>query len=59
MAFGKKGRNERLGVLNNGGVLSARKAAKLPNDVKAGRMVDGVMYDHKGNKSKHQPGRGK
>jgi len=60
MAFGKKGREERRDVLQNGGTLSGRQARKLAKEQGSGRMIDGVLYDSRGKKAKIQPGgRGK
>ncbi|MEV5966796.1 hypothetical protein AB0L70_33820 [Kribbella sp. NPDC051952] len=48
MAFGRKGREERLNVLQNGGQLSGRKAKKLAREQGRGRVIDGKVYNTKG-----------
>lgn len=48
MAFGKKGREERLNALQNGGTLSGRQAKKLAKEQGRGRVIDGVVYNTKG-----------
>ena len=48
MAWGKKGRDERLNALQNGGTLSGRQARKLAKEQGRGRMIDGKVYDTKG-----------